>query len=113
MFVLLYRSQHEEIDLISEQEMYDTAPKAISKPVCSSDVTILLLYETLLISYVDYDMQEVTKKDEHQLMLSRLEWELEQRKRQVLSSVHEFLHTVPVCYLPPPHTRTLDMYAPP
>ena len=28
------RSQHEEIDLISEQEMYDSAPKTISKPVC-------------------------------------------------------------------------------
>ena len=26
-------------------------------------------------------LQEVTKKDEHQLMLSRLEWELEQRKQ--------------------------------
>ena len=28
-----YRSQHEEIDLVSESEMYDTAPKSISKPV--------------------------------------------------------------------------------
>ena len=29
-------------------------------------------------------LQEVTKKDEHQLMLSRLEWELEQRKQYVI-----------------------------
>ena len=33
-----HRSQHEEIDLVSETEMYDTAPKSISKPVRCSPI---------------------------------------------------------------------------
>ena len=30
---LWYRSQHEEIDLISEEDFYLTAPETISRPV--------------------------------------------------------------------------------
>ena len=32
-WILHCRSQHEEINLVSEEEFYDTAPEAISKPV--------------------------------------------------------------------------------
>ena len=31
--ILIFRSQHEEIDLISEEEFYRSAPESISKPV--------------------------------------------------------------------------------
>ncbi|KAJ8313100.1 hypothetical protein KUTeg_010473 [Tegillarca granosa] len=47
-------SKDEEIELVSVQEFYEHAPAHIAKP-------------------------EVTKKDSHQLTLSRLDWELEQR----------------------------------
>lgn len=50
------RSQHEDIDLVSEEEFYASAPAAISRP-------------------------GETEEDEHQRMLCRLEWELEQRKQ--------------------------------
>lgn len=51
---LEFKSQHEDIDLINEEEFYKTAPELISRP-------------------------EVTRTDEHQRMLCRLQWELEQR----------------------------------
>lgn len=50
------RSQHEEIELVSEEEFFKEAPEAISRP-------------------------HVTRDDNHQLTLARLDWELEQRKR--------------------------------
>lgn len=50
-----FKSQDEEIELVSVEEFYDKAPANISRP-------------------------EKTKKDEHALRLARLEWELEQRK---------------------------------
>jgi len=53
---LEFKSKHEEIELVSEEEFYRDAPKEIAKP-------------------------DVTKDDSHQLMLARLDWELEQRKR--------------------------------
>ncbi|KAL5477370.1 hypothetical protein EMCRGX_G024160 [Ephydatia muelleri] len=53
---LEFKSQHEDIDLVSEEEFYKTAPESISKP-------------------------DVTRSDEHQRMLCRLQWELEQRKQ--------------------------------
>ncbi|XP_078361839.1 THO complex subunit 5-like isoform X2 [Oculina patagonica] len=53
---LEFKSKDEEIELVSEGEFFRDAPKEISKP-------------------------DVTKKDSHQLMLARLDWELEQRKR--------------------------------
>lgn len=52
---LKFRSRPLGIDLISVDEFYEKAPKNISKP-------------------------EITKNDEHQLQLARLEWELKQRK---------------------------------
>ncbi len=54
-FFSFCRSQHEEIDLLSEAEFYRDAPESVSRP-------------------------EVSRGDEHQQMLCRLEWELEQRK---------------------------------
>ena len=33
VFVIACRSQHEEIDLVSEEEFYTSAPESISKPV--------------------------------------------------------------------------------
>ncbi|XP_060894043.1 THO complex subunit 5 homolog [Labrus mixtus] len=53
---LEFKSKHEEIDLVSEEEFYQEAPEQISMPY-------------------------VTKTDPHQLTLARLDWELEQRKR--------------------------------
>lgn len=52
---LKFKSRPLGIDLIPVQEFYDKAPVSVSKP-------------------------EVTKVDEHQLQLARLEWELTQRK---------------------------------
>uniref|UniRef100_A0A672RYG7 THO complex subunit 5 homolog n=1 Tax=Sinocyclocheilus grahami TaxID=75366 RepID=A0A672RYG7_SINGR len=49
-------SQHEEIELVSEEEFFQEAPAEISRP-------------------------HVTRDDQHQLTLARLDWELEQRKR--------------------------------
>lgn len=51
-----FRSQHEEIELVSEEEFFQDAPEEISRP-------------------------HVTRDDHHQLTLARLDWELEQRKR--------------------------------
>ncbi|KAG7244006.1 hypothetical protein INR49_006167 [Caranx melampygus] len=53
---LEFKSKHEEIDLVSEDEFYQEAPQEISRP-------------------------QHTKNDPHQLTLARLDWELEQRKR--------------------------------
>lgn len=53
---LEFKSKHEEIDLVSEDEFYQDAPQDISRP-------------------------HLTKNDPHQLTLARLDWELEQRKR--------------------------------
>uniref|UniRef100_A0A3Q3X5Y1 THO complex 5 n=1 Tax=Mola mola TaxID=94237 RepID=A0A3Q3X5Y1_MOLML len=53
---LEFKSKHEEIDLVSEEEFYKEAPQEISRP-------------------------HFTKNDLHQLTLARLDWELEQRKR--------------------------------
>ncbi|KAM3610259.1 uncharacterized protein V6R79_001498 [Siganus canaliculatus] len=53
---LEFKSKHEEIDLVTEEEFYDEAPQEISRP-------------------------NLTKSDPHQLTLARLDWELEQRKR--------------------------------
>uniref|UniRef100_A0A1A8SHA5 THO complex 5 n=1 Tax=Nothobranchius rachovii TaxID=451742 RepID=A0A1A8SHA5_9TELE len=53
---LEFKSKHEEIDLVSEEEFYQDAPPEISRP-------------------------SLTKTDPHQLTLARLDWELEQRKR--------------------------------
>lgn len=53
---LEFKSKDEEIELVSEPEFFRDAPKEISKP-------------------------DVTKGDSHKLMLARLDWELEQRKR--------------------------------
>lgn len=50
-----FKSQDEEIDLVSEIEFYEQAPKHISRP-------------------------ETTETDEHARRLARLEWELQQRK---------------------------------
>lgn len=55
------RSKHEEIDLVTEEEFYKEAPQEISRP-------------------------QLTKNDNHQLTLARLDWELEQRKRCESSS---------------------------
>uniref|UniRef100_A0A674MDH9 THO complex 5 n=1 Tax=Takifugu rubripes TaxID=31033 RepID=A0A674MDH9_TAKRU len=53
---LEFKSKHEEIDLVPEEEFYKDAPPDISRP-------------------------NLTKTDSHQLTLARLDWELEQRKR--------------------------------
>uniref|UniRef100_A0A4W4GX15 THO complex subunit 5 homolog n=1 Tax=Electrophorus electricus TaxID=8005 RepID=A0A4W4GX15_ELEEL len=53
---LEFRSQHEEIELVSVDEFFQEAPAEISRP-------------------------HLTKEDPHQLTLARLDWELEQRKR--------------------------------
>lgn len=53
---LEFKSKHEEIDLVTEEEFYKEAPQEISRP-------------------------QLTKNDNHQLTLARLDWELEQRKR--------------------------------
>ncbi|XP_057687945.1 THO complex subunit 5 homolog [Corythoichthys intestinalis] len=53
---LEFKSQHEEIDLVSVGEFYKDAPEEISRP-------------------------QLTKNDPHQQTLARLDWELEQRKR--------------------------------
>ncbi|TRY97050.1 hypothetical protein DNTS_001458 [Danionella cerebrum] len=53
---LEFKSQHEEIELVSEEEFFKDAPAEISRP-------------------------HITREDHHQLTLSRLDWELEQRKR--------------------------------
>lgn len=53
---LEFKSKHEEIDLVTEEEFYQEAPQEISRP-------------------------HLTKNDTHQLTLARLDWELEQRKR--------------------------------
>uniref|UniRef100_U5EKA3 Putative fms n=1 Tax=Corethrella appendiculata TaxID=1370023 RepID=U5EKA3_9DIPT len=50
-----FKSQDEEIDLVSLDEFYAAAPQTISQP-------------------------EKTKTDEHALRIARLEWELQQRK---------------------------------
>ncbi|KAM9821785.1 THO complex subunit 5 homolog [Syngnathus typhle] len=53
---LEFKSKHEEIELVPEEEFYKDAPQEISRP-------------------------QLTKNDPHQLTLARLDWELEQRKR--------------------------------
>ncbi|XP_055705592.1 THO complex subunit 5 homolog [Phlebotomus papatasi] len=50
-----FKSQDEDIDLVSVEEFYEKAPESISRP-------------------------EKTKNDEHARRLARLEWELQQRK---------------------------------
>ncbi|GAB0099490.1 THO complex subunit 5 [Sergentomyia squamirostris] len=50
-----FKSQDEDIDLVSVEEFYETAPTEISRP-------------------------DKTKTDEHARRLARLEWELQQRK---------------------------------
>ncbi|XP_051975771.1 THO complex subunit 5 homolog [Xyrauchen texanus] len=53
---LEFKSQHEDIELVSEEQFFQEAPAEISRP-------------------------RVTQDDQHQLTLARLDWELEQRKR--------------------------------
>lgn len=53
---LEFKSKHEDIELINEDDFFNFAPESISRP-------------------------DVTKTDSHKLMLARLEWELEQRKQ--------------------------------
>ncbi|MCI4381933.1 hypothetical protein PGIGA_G00257640 [Pangasianodon gigas] len=53
---LEFKSQHEEIELVSVDEFFKEAPAEISRP-------------------------HLTRDDPHQLTLARLDWELEQRKR--------------------------------
>lgn len=53
---LEFKSKHEEIDLVSEDVFYKEAPPDISR-------------------------SHLTRNDQHQLTLARLDWELEQRKR--------------------------------
>ncbi|XP_044735183.1 THO complex subunit 5 homolog isoform X2 [Chrysoperla carnea] len=60
---LQFKSKDEEIELVPEEDFYKEAPESISRP-------------------------SVTKKDEHQLRLARLEWELRQRK-QLSESCHK------------------------
>ncbi|GLV32133.1 thoc5 [Carabus blaptoides fortunei] len=50
-----FKSLDEEVDLISKEEFFKSAPESISKP-------------------------DATKTDQHKLQLARLEWELQQRK---------------------------------
>lgn len=50
-----FKSQDEEIELVSEEEFYATAPPSIARP-------------------------DITGADEHSRRLARLEWELQQRK---------------------------------
>ncbi|KAK7863751.1 hypothetical protein R5R35_011154 [Gryllus longicercus] len=52
---LQFKSKDEEIELVPVEEFYENAPPSISR-------------------------ENVTRNDEHQLKLARLEWELEQRK---------------------------------
>ncbi|XP_047990976.1 THO complex subunit 5 homolog isoform X2 [Leguminivora glycinivorella] len=52
---LQFKSKDEEIELVPVDDFYKEAPPEVSRP-------------------------EVTKKDEHQLQLARLEWELRQRR---------------------------------
>ncbi|XP_014367181.2 THO complex subunit 5 homolog [Papilio machaon] len=52
---LQFKSKDEEIELVSLEDFYKEAPEDISRP-------------------------EITKNDEHQLQLARLEWELRQRR---------------------------------
>ncbi|KAG7308553.1 hypothetical protein JYU34_005770 [Plutella xylostella] len=54
---LQFKSKDEEIELVPVEDFYKEAPAEVSRP-------------------------EVTNKDEHQLQLARLEWELRQRKEQ-------------------------------
>ncbi|XP_035515031.1 THO complex subunit 5 homolog [Morone saxatilis] len=56
---LEFKSKHEEIDLVSEEEFHQEAPSEISRP-------------------------HLTRNDPHQLTLARLDWELEQRKRYAI-----------------------------
>ncbi|KAH0955822.1 hypothetical protein HN011_004339 [Eciton burchellii] len=53
---LQFKSKDESIELVSEEEFYKEAPESISRP-------------------------EITKNNQHQLRLARLEWELTQRKQ--------------------------------
>jgi THO complex subunit 5 len=53
---LEFKSKHDDIELISEEEFYETAPDSISNP-------------------------GVTRFDDHKLMLARLEWEMKQREQ--------------------------------
>uniref|UniRef100_A0AAY4A0L6 THO complex subunit 5 n=1 Tax=Denticeps clupeoides TaxID=299321 RepID=A0AAY4A0L6_9TELE len=55
---LEFKSQHEEIELVSTEDFFTEAPAEISRP-------------------------HITKEDPHQLTLARLDWELEQRKRSL------------------------------
>ncbi|KAL4715460.1 hypothetical protein ACJJTC_015363 [Scirpophaga incertulas] len=62
---LQFKSKDEEIELVSVEEFYRDAPKEVSRP-------------------------EVTKTNEHQLQLARLEWELRQR-RELAGSCNELI----------------------
>ncbi|KAK9504692.1 hypothetical protein O3M35_010964 [Rhynocoris fuscipes] len=56
---LMFKSKPLGVDLVSVEEFFEAAPPSISRP-------------------------EITKTDEHQLQLARLEWELRQRKELAL-----------------------------
>ncbi|GBP85219.1 THO complex subunit 5 homolog [Eumeta japonica] len=62
---LQFKSKDEEIELVSLEEFYKQAPSEISR-------------------------SDITKKDEHQLQLARLEWELRQR-RELAGTCNELL----------------------
>uniref|UniRef100_A0A1B6C294 THO complex subunit 5 homolog n=1 Tax=Clastoptera arizonana TaxID=38151 RepID=A0A1B6C294_9HEMI len=56
---LQFKSKDKDIDLVSKEDFYKEAPVSISRP-------------------------KLTRKDDHQLQLARLEWELQQRKEIAL-----------------------------
>ncbi|XP_026735108.1 THO complex subunit 5 homolog [Trichoplusia ni] len=62
---LQFKSKDEEIELVDVEDFYKEAPAEISRP-------------------------ELTKTDEHQLQLARLEWELRQR-RELSSACNELI----------------------
>ncbi|XP_038209805.1 THO complex subunit 5 homolog [Zerene cesonia] len=62
---LQFKSKDEEIELVPVEDFYKNAPTEITRP-------------------------EITKKDEHQLQLARLEWELRQR-RELAGACNELI----------------------
>ncbi|PFX14375.1 THO complex subunit 5-like [Stylophora pistillata] len=66
------KSKDEEIELVSEAEFFRDAPNEISRPASDSGIPVK-------VNKIFF--KDVTKGDSHKLMLARLDWELEQRKR--------------------------------
>lgn len=81
---LEYKSRAEDIDLVSLEQFYSQAPVEISRPVSWSFFLLVLSFFLFLSSHslsFFLPLKDVTKEDEHQQMLARLEWELELRKK--------------------------------